>query len=223
MRRPKSSKQTVVHLVRHAQTQTTGKILPGRSLGLHLSDVGKQQAERVALNLSATGIEFGAIYVSPMERTLETAEPIAKALGLEMIVEDGLIEADFGDWTGQPLAELSKNPLWEWVQTRPSAFRFPKGESFAELQNRIAETIHKLESRHLGGQFIAVSHADTIKAMLCNALGLHLDMFQRIDVAPASVSVVSLGRQPRVWAMSGGSAIPNPASISKPRTEKNPS
>ena len=185
---------TVVILVRHGHTPTTGKILPGRTKGLHLSDLGKKQAEKVASHLSSLN-SISAVYSSPMERTFETAKPIAKAFGKSVLKHQGLIEADFGKWTGRKLSELRKLKDWEKVQKNPSLFRFPDGESFMEMQSRMVTTVTNICENHRGEIIVAVSHADTIKAFLTAALGTPLDLFQRLHISPCSVSPVIFGTQ----------------------------
>ncbi|MEX2658283.1 MAG: MSMEG_4193 family putative phosphomutase [Acidimicrobiales bacterium] len=179
-------------LVRHGQTPTTGKNLPGRAPGLHLAEKGVAQAEAVAARIAKLK-DVAAIYTSPLERTRETAKPIGKARGLKVAVDKGLLECDFGDWTGGTLKELSKRPEWATVQRYPSGFRFPGGESFAEMQTRITGAVATLVERHRGGVVVAVSHADPIKAAVAHALGTHLDLFQRIVVSPCSVTAISYG------------------------------
>ena len=183
---------SIIILVRHGHTPTTGKILPGRAKGLHLSELGKEQASKVATNLSMLD-NVTAVYASPMERTLETAKPIASAFGLKVQRNRGLIEADFGKWTGRKLSDLRKLSDWEIVQKNPSLFRFPEGESFIEIQSRMVETITRISDKHRGEIVIAVSHADTIKAFLTAMLGTPLDLFQRLHNSPCSVSPVILG------------------------------
>ena len=185
---------TVVILVRHGHTPTTGKILPGRTKGLHLSDLGKEQAEKVASHLSSLN-SISAVYSSPMERTFETAKPIAKAFGKSVLKHQGLIEADFGKWTGRKLSELRKLKDWEKVQKNPSLFRFPDGESFMEMRSRMVTTVTNICENHRGEIIVAVSHADTIKAFLTAALGTPLDLFQRLHISPCSVSPVIFGTQ----------------------------
>ncbi len=183
-------------LVRHGQTPTTGKVLPGRAAGLHLADTGRDQAETVAERIKAIEgpkRKVTAIYASPLERTRETAAPIAKALGLRVQRNAGLLEADFGEWTGADLKKLSKLPEWRTVQRNPSGFRFPGGESFTEMQARICGAIDKLRAAHPGETIVAVSHADPIKAAVAHAIGTHLDLFQRIVVSPCSVSAILYG------------------------------
>ena len=180
---------TLLLLVRHGQTPSTGTTLPGRAKGLHLADTGRIQAGAVAARL-ATLTNIEAIYASPLERTRETAAPIATALGQKVITERGLLECEFGEWTGQKLSDLRKKPEWETVQRYPSGFRFPGGESFSEMQQRMVSTLDRLALAHRGKAVVAVSHADPIKAAVAHALGTHLDLFQRIVVSPCSVSAI---------------------------------
>ena len=197
---------SIIILVRHGHTPTTGKILPGRAKGLHLSELGKEQASKVATNLSMLE-NVTAVYASPMERTLETAKPIASAFGLKVQRNRGLIEADFGKWTGRKLSDLRKLSDWEIVQKNPSLFRFPDGESFIEIQSRMVETITRISDKHRGEIVIAVSHADTIKAFLTAMLGTPLDLFQRLHISPCSVSPVILGNgSPFVLAVNASGA-----------------
>ncbi|MCB1271859.1 MAG: histidine phosphatase family protein [Microthrixaceae bacterium] len=182
---------TLVLLVRHGATTTTGSVLPGRARGLHLSAEGEQQVAATADRLAP--LEPSAVYASPMERTRETAAPIARASGLRTRTAKGLIECDFGDWTGRKLADLRRRKEWSAVQDTPSVFRFPGGESFSEMSQRIWDQLLELASRHRGERIVAVSHADPIKAAVARAAGTPLDNFQRIVVSPASVSVLLLG------------------------------
>lgn len=189
---------TLVLLVRHGETPTTGTVLPGRAPGLHLSDRGRVQAERVAERLA--GLPVDCIYSSPLERTSETAGPTAARTGLPVSEDAGLIECDFGEWTGAALAELSGLPEWQTVQHSPSAFRFPGGESYVQMQERIVGALEVLCAAHAGGVVVCFSHADPIKAAVAHALGTHLDLFQRIVISPASVSAISYveGQAPAV-------------------------
>lgn len=181
---------TTILLVRHGQTPTTGSVLPGRAKGLHLADAGKGQAAAVAERIAAMP-KVDAVYASPLERTRETAAPIARKLGKKVVSEKGLLECDFGEWTGKPLKDLAKLPEWSTVQRYPSGFRFPGGESFSEMQTRITDAIARLVVAHRGGVVVAVSHADPIKAAVASAMGTHLDLFQRIVISPCSLSVLS--------------------------------
>lgn len=195
---PKPSAGTTVLLVRHGQTPTTGTTLPGRARGLHLADKGHEQAAAAAGRIGTLD-KVTAVYASPLERTRETAAPIAKARGLRVVADKGLLECDFGEWTGAKLGDLRKRPEWKTVQQYPSGFRFPGGESFAEMQVRMTATLGRLAARHPGETIVAVSHADPIKAALADALGTHLDLFQRIVVSPCSISVI--------WYSPGGPAV----------------
>jgi probable phosphoglycerate mutase len=196
----------VLCLVRHGTTATTGKVLPGRARGLHLSDQGRAEAAKAAEALSSMTVS--AVYSSPLERTRETALAISERLGKPVVTERGLIECDFGAWTGESLAQLRKLPEWQTVQRWPSGFRFPGGESFVELQSRLTDTVGRICRTHPGQVVVAVSHADCIKVVLASVLGVPLDLFQRIVVAPCSISTVVYGPAgPSVLAM-GVSAGP---------------
>lgn len=186
---PAGPERTLLLLVRHGETPTTGKVLPGRAPGLYLSERGRVQAERLAERLD--GLPVDAIYSSPLERARETAEPAAVRSALEVNDEPGLLECDFGDWTGAALAELAALPQWQAVQQSPSTFRFPNGESFTEMQARMVGALEVLRTAHPGGAVVCFSHADPIKAAVADALGTPLDLFQRIVISPGSVSVIS--------------------------------
>ena len=183
---------TLVLLVRHGQTPTTGKVLPGRAAGLHLAEAGQQQAQRAAERIAQL-TKVDAIYSSPLERARETAAPIAAARALKVQIDKGLVECDFGDWTGAELKTLMKLPEWNTVQRAPSTFTFPNGESFTAMQNRIVGTIDRLRAKHPGGVVVCVSHADPIKAAVAHAMGTHIDLFQRIVISTCSVSAIAYG------------------------------
>jgi probable phosphoglycerate mutase len=197
----------VVCFVRHGTTATTGKVLPGRARGLHLSDQGREEAAKAGEALSSMPVS--AVYTSPLERARETAMVISERVGKPVVAESGLIECDFGSWTGEPLPQLRKLPEWRIVQQWPSGFRFPGGESFVELQSRLTDTVGRICGAHPGEVVVAVSHADCIKVVLASVLGVPLDLFQRIVVVPCSISTVVFGpRGPAVLAMgvTGGPA-----------------
>jgi len=179
-------------MVRHGTTPTTGKVLPGVAKGLHLADKGRTEAQAVADRLSGLP-KVEAVYASPLERAKETAAPIARGLKLRVAVDRGLMDCDVGNWTGESLKTVAKRPEWRSVQRWPSGFRFPNGESFAEMQCRIVTTLDRIRQRHPGGTVVVVSHADPIKAAIAHSLGTHLDLFQRIFIAPCSVSAVAYG------------------------------
>ena len=191
--RPKPPPPTLVLLVRHGTTPTTGAVLPGRAKGLHLAESGQAQAEAVAERLAPLAGRVAAVYASPLERTRETAKPIGRVLGHRVRTNRGLLECDFGEWTGAKLSDLRKKPEWRTVQRFPSGFRFPGGESFAEMQTRIWGTLTALVAEHPGATVVGVSHADPIKAAVAQAMGTHLDLFQRIVLSPCSVSAILFG------------------------------
>lgn len=192
MASPRRIRPSLLLLVRHGRTETTGKVLPGRAPGLHLGDAGQTQAQRTAERIASLK-EVAAVYASPMERTQETAQPVAKARGLRVRTHQGLNECDFGEWTGKRLADLRRRKEWRRVQRHPSGFRFPGGESFSEMQLRIVDALADLHRRHPGATVVAVSHADPIKAAVAHAVGTPLDLFQRIVVSPCSVSAILWG------------------------------
>jgi probable phosphomutase (TIGR03848 family) len=187
---PRKLTFTTILLVRHGTTATTGAILPGRAPGLHLSERGRAQAEAMAERLKELNRKPVALYASPLERTKETAAPIAKALGLKTQVDRGLLECDFGTWTGKRLATLAKRTEWRQVQHAPSTFRFPEGESFSEMQLRIWSTLEEIAAWHRNRTVVAVSHADPIKAAVTYAQGVPLDLFQRTVISPCSLSAI---------------------------------
>ncbi|HEY0521502.1 MAG TPA: MSMEG_4193 family putative phosphomutase [Ilumatobacteraceae bacterium] len=191
--RPAPPSSTLFLLVRHGLTPTTGKILPGRAAGLHLAEAGQKQAEAAGERIGALAT-VDAIYSSPLERARETAAPIAKARGLKTVVDKGLLECDFGDWTGAELKKLMKLPEWGTVQRAPSTFRFPNGESFTEMQTRMVSTIDRLRAAHEGGVVVCVSHADTVKAAVAHAMGTHIDLFQRIVISPCSITAIAYSK-----------------------------
>lgn len=186
-------RSTLVLLVRHGQTPTTGKVLPGRAHGLHLAAAGTRQAQRAAERLAALPA-IDAIYSSPLERARETSAPIAATRGMKVQIDKGLLECDFGDWTGAELKKLMKLPEWGTVQRAPSTFTFPNGESFTAMQTRMVSAIDRLRARHTGGVVVCVSHADPIKAAVAHAAGTHIDMFQRIVISPCSITAIAYGR-----------------------------
>jgi probable phosphomutase (TIGR03848 family) len=183
-------------LARHGRTtaNVTG-VLAGRSKGVHLDDRGVEQARAAAGRVS--GLPLAMVVTSPLERCRETTKEIVgqQADRPKVASERGLLECDYGSWTGRELKTLAKEPMWKTVQTHPSAAVFPDGESMADMSARAVGTIRrwdaKVEAEHgPDAVWMAVSHGDVIKAILADALGIHLDAFQRIVVDPASLSVV---------------------------------
>jgi probable phosphomutase (TIGR03848 family) len=185
-----------VILVRHGRTSANvGGVLAGRTPGVRLDDAGVSQAERTAARLAP--VPLAAVVSSPLERCKQTAQAVVRAqtAALRVATDRGLTECDYGDWQGRPLKELAKEPLWKVVQTQPSAATFPGGESLGSMQARVVDAVRRrdaaVEAEHgPGAVWVAVSHGDLVKAVLADALGMHLDLFQRLHVDPASVSIV---------------------------------
>ena len=184
---------SVVLLVRHGLTPTTGIKLPGRAPGLHLSDEGRRQADAAAERIAKIG-KIAAVYCSPITRARETAQPIGRNVRRALRIDRDLADLDIGEWTGMSLKQAARRPEWETVQRSPSTFRFPGGESFPEMQTRMTTALGRIVARHSGQIVVAVSHADPIKAAVAQALGTPLDLFQRIMIAPASITVVAYRR-----------------------------
>ena len=185
-----------VLLVRHARsTANASGLLTGRQKGVHLDDLGREQAEATAQRLAA--VPLRRIVSSPMERTRETAKAIAKAQSGDVptSLEKGITECDYGEWQGRPLKDLMKDKLFKVVRSQPSAVVFPGGEAMAAMSARASQAVRRLDAavtaeHGADAVWVAVSHGDPIKAILADALGLHLDQFQRLHVDPASVSIV---------------------------------
>ena len=183
-----------VILLRHGRsTSNTAHVLAGRAEGIDLDDEGREQAEALVARIGSLPIR--ALVTSPMLRCRRTLEPLAAALGLEPIVDERLSEVDYGQWTGRKIGELVKEPLWSVVQAQPSAAVFPDGEGLATVQTRAVTAVRERD-RQLGQEhggdtlWLACTHGDVIKAVIADALGTHLDSFQRITVNPASMSVI---------------------------------
>ena len=186
---------TTVLLIRHGENEyvATGR-LAGRLPEVHLNDNGKKQAQALSKILAQTPIK--AIYSSPLERCVETAEPLAEALKLDIVPSNGLMEIDFGNWQDKTLKALRRRKLWETVQRNPSRMKFPEGETFANAQMRVVQEIEALSGLYAPKEMIACfAHSDVIRLALAFYIGTPLDLFQRIVVAPASISTVYLGEK----------------------------
>lgn len=181
---------STLFLLRHATTAATGKTLGGRT-ETPLDEGGRAQAAAVAERLA--GVKFAAVYASPLARTMETARIVAAKHGLGVRPAEGLLEVEYGKWTDRPLAQVAKTKLWPVIQQRPSQVTFPDGETIRGMQLRAVDAVEQIAARHPKGTVLAVSHADVIKALVSYYLGQPLDLFQRIAIAPASVSVLRLG------------------------------
>lgn len=199
---------TTFFLVRHAVTSDTGIRLTGWTEGVGLTKEGVRQADVAAEGLAL--VDFAAIYSSPIDRTMQTARAIARRHRLPVKVRRGLGEIDYGKWTNRPLKALMKTKLWVQVQQFPSAVRFPEGESVREVQSRAVGALEAIAEEHPKGKVCCVSHGDVIKLIAAHYMGVHIDLYQRIVIGPASVSVIALSRLgPRVIALNNSPLTPS--------------
>ena len=209
---------TTLVLVRHATTASTGKRLGGRT-DAPLDDAGRQQAEAAAQRLAAVPLK--AVYASPLPRTWETAEIVAAPHRLSVLPDEGLLEVEYGDWTDRPLQPLTKTKKWPVIQSRPSLVTFPNGESIREAQLRAVGAVEAIVARHAKATVAVVSHADVIKALVSFYLGQPLDLFQRLHVSPASVTVLQLsaaGGQPVLVRFNDDGPLTAPPARPRART-----
>ncbi|MGD0618557.1 MAG: histidine phosphatase family protein [Bryobacteraceae bacterium] len=193
---------TTFLLIRHGMTDAVGKAITGRLPGVHLNEAGRRQADDLPGRLKRWKID--AIYSSPLERALETAAPAARKLGLKVMMSEALSEVDFGEWSGRSLAELDQTPEWRLYNTFRSSTRAPGGELATEVQTRMVEQLTRYSRQH-PDQIVAVfSHADAIRLALVHFLGMPIDLMHRIEIRPASISVVRLAEWgPQVLLMNG--------------------
>lgn len=199
---------TALLLIRHALCDPVGRSIAGRKPGIHLNGPGRSQAEELANRLA--GLPISAIYSSPMERARETAEPVARRLGLEVQTEPGLNEIDFGEWTGRTLAELDGIPSWKAFNEERSTTRIPGGELIGEVLERALEACQRISRTHRdpGAVVGLVSHGDVLRALIAHFAGISLDLMRRIELSPASVSVVFLGPYPRLLLLNSTGGWP---------------
>lgn len=186
---------TLLFLIRHAQNEwvRTGR-LAGWTPGVHLNEEGQQQAEALGERLATAKLQ--AVYSSPLERAVETAQAVLKHYpDMELQISEGVGEVRFGKWTGERLRKLRRKRLWNAVQHYPSGARFPEGETIREMQNRVIDALEDIAQQHPGGRVAVVSHSDVIKAVVAHYAGIHLDLFQRLIISPASISIIALNRQ----------------------------
>lgn len=181
----------LLFLIRHALTPHTGDKLSGWMPGISLSDEGRRQV--AALVERMRPVKLDAVYASPLERTVETARPLAASKGLRVRVREALGEVRYGDWEGKRLRVLAKTKLWRQVMARPSEVRFPGGETIRETQARAVAAIEELRAAHPNQAVAVVSHADVIRLLLAHYTGVHIDLYQRFVVSPVSVSALWLG------------------------------
>jgi probable phosphomutase (TIGR03848 family) len=201
---------SLLALVRHGITDQTGKRLYGRRAGVHLSDRGREQAREAADRLAP--LRPAAVYSSPLERCMETAEPIARACRREVVELPEVLEVDYGAWAGRSFPALRRTALWRRVHTEPSAVRFPDGESLVETQRRAVEALREAAGRHGRGAVVVVTHGDVIRLAVAHFVGMHMDLYHRLEVGPGSVTVVALDRGgPRLLRLGDTGRLDDPA------------
>jgi probable phosphomutase (TIGR03848 family) len=206
-------------LIRHAVTQATGNRLSGRTPGIHLSEEGRGQARHLAERLAS--LSLAAVYASPLERCVETAEALAGPRRMHVQRVSDLAEVDYGRWTGRSIRQLVRTTLWKKVQQSPSSVTFPEGEALIDAQRRAVAALEAIATRHPRAAVAVVAHADVIRLALAHYAGLHIDLFQRLIVSPASVSAVALGdRIPRIVRMNDTGALDDLASRRSPLTAR---
>lgn len=195
-------------LIRHALNDWVGKKLAGWEPGVHLNDEGHAQVQALVRRLAT--VPLAAVYSSPLERTIETAHPLAEAHGLQLRCSEALGETRFGEWTGKELKEVQDHELWPVIQVYPSAARFPGGESLREVQARLVAQIDAIREAHPKETVAIVSHSDPIKMAVAHYLGLPLDLFQRLAISPASVTAFAFGRfGPRLLLLNHTESLPS--------------
>lgn len=204
----KNNQSTTVLLIRHGDNDwTESHKLAGRLPGVHLNEYGRQQAQAVGQRLASA--KLNAVYASPLERTLETAQAIAQHHNLEIQTRPGLIEVDYGEWIGEPVKKLTKTKSWPVIQFYPSGAGFPGGETMYTMQTRCVQEINALVTTHPGETIAIVGHADLIKAAVAHYLGVHLDLFQRIVISTASITSISFSSMgPRILTVNDTSHNP---------------
>jgi probable phosphomutase (TIGR03848 family) len=207
---------TVVLLIRHAFPDATRNRLYGTTPGIHLSEKGKEQASRLAERLS--GLKLAAVYSSPFERCMETAEAIVTGRRLEVQALPDLGEVEYGEWTGRTFRMLRRTTLWRRIHEVPSSVRFPGGESLEEVRERGVRAVDSIAARHPRSAVAAVSHGDVIRLVLAYHAGIHIDLFQRLVADRASVSAVALGEgAPRVLRMNDTGTLTDLVPPRRPR------
>lgn len=182
---------TTVFLVRHGLTPETGRRLSGWTPGVHLNDDGLAQADAAAEYLKT--VRLKAVYSSPIDRAIETARVIAAHHNLQVKARRGIGEVEYGRWTDRSFKTLRRTKLWEVVQRWPSGARFPEGESLIEVQTRAVKEVERIREEHPKDEVCCVSHADVIRLVAAHYLGMHIDLYQRIVISPASVTAVGFG------------------------------
>ncbi len=197
-------------LIRHGENDPLKEgLLTCRLPGVHLNADGHAQALALAERLAS--VELAAVYASPMERTRETAQPIAERHGLEVRIHPGLYEVDCGRWSGKPLDTLRRSPRWRQIQLWPSCTPFPGGENSSEVQRRVVAAMEEIRAAHPKETVAVVSHADPLRVLIAHYVGLPLDLYRRLVIFPASLTVLDLnGLFPRLVCLNDTSHLPVP-------------
>jgi probable phosphoglycerate mutase len=197
---------TTFLLIRHGHTDWIGKAIAGHTPGVAISKDGMKQSEALVDRLKS--LPVSAIYSSPLQRTLETAEPLSRALNLKVEPRLRLIEVDFGDWTGQTMDQLRSDPGWNRFNTLRSLTRAPNGDRMLDVQSRMVDELEELRSIHPGETIAVFSHQDAIKAALAHYAGIPIDLFHRLEIHAASVSILELSDHgPRILCVNNTGAI----------------
>ncbi len=214
----------IIYLIRHGDNPSLSKFLPGTLPGIHLNTDGEKQANRVAECLRHEGLE--AIYASPLERTVETAQPLAQAIHLPVIPEPGLMEMDTGSLTGMTFTELKENEFWNKIRLSPELNSFPGGEEFPHAWDRLWQTLELIRQKHATGSRIAIfSHSDCIKMIVSRAIGLPFSSYNRLMIDPASLTILSYHKE-KFWLLGMNLNLPYVlpvVDIKKPATQTNAS
>jgi probable phosphoglycerate mutase len=196
---------TIFYLVRHGETGA--RRINGRRPGVHLNEEGQSQAHKMAERFA--NIPIAALYSSPLERTMDTAQHLSRRLSLPIQAADAIIEIDFGDWTGRTLEDLAADPRWQHFNSVRSGTRIPGGETMNEVQMRFVNWMDTVRGHHVNQRIVAVSHGDPIKAAVMHYLGMHIDMYDRFDVGLTSVSVVRVDESDaRILTVNNAGVLP---------------
>ncbi len=200
---------TTFLLIRHGLTDAVGKLMTSHEPGVHLNATGRDQA--AALPERLNNVPLAAIYASPLERARETAQPVADARGLSIQLDPRFIEVDFGEWTNRRFADLATDPHWQLYNMHRGVTRPPDGEALVDVQARTAQALFELQVRHPNEVVAIFSHGDTLRAVLLHFLGMPIDFVQRLELAPARISVLQLGAgAPHIVQVNGENVPPLP-------------
>jgi probable phosphomutase (TIGR03848 family) len=197
---------TMFLLIRHGMTDAVGHNMTGRSPGVELNATGKAQIQTLSDRMGPMQID--AIYASPLERTRDTANALARARGMEVQFDDRLIEIDYGQWTGRRFADMADDPAWQLYNAVRSVTRPPGGDSLLDIQHRAVNALIDYRTRHSTGVVAVVSHADTLRAMLLYFLGMPIDFVLRLELSPARISVLQIGDGPPRLLQVNGDTVP---------------